>query len=218
MADQDLTTLASVRAFLELSATDTSRDTLFGTLITQASDVIARHCGREFAPATAHQSPNATRTLRFDPTVRAVANGPARIDLYPFDLRTITTAHLHYGHADQVALTAGTDIVLEPANHVSGGAHTAVLIAPGVNLTGGATFANFGYSELRINGDWGFSAIPEDVEYAANLTVSSWLRRDIAAYDIDAGEGRGLGPDAPTVYSLPLAAVRILEHYRRRPV
>lgn len=213
MADQDLTTLASVRAFLELPATDTSRDTLFGTLITQASDVIARHCGREFAPAA-----TATRTLRFDPTARAVANGPARIDLYPYDLRTITTAHLHYGHADQVALTAGTDIVLEPANHVTGGAHTAVLIAPGANLTGGATFANFGYSELRINGGWGFSAIPEDVEYAANLTVSSWLRRDIAAYDIDAGEGRGLGPDAPTVYSLPLAAVRILEHYRRRPV
>lgn len=214
MADQDLTTLASLRAFLELPATDTSRDALFATLITQASDVIIRHTGRELAPAAG----NATRTVHVHPESREYPHGPYRVDLYPYDLRSITSASLHHGHADEVTLTAGTDLVLEPAAHVSGGAHSTVLLAPGLNVSGGGTFANFGYSKLRIVGAWGFSAIPTDVVYAANLTASSWLRRDIAAFDIGDDDGRGLGPDAPTVYSLPLAAVRILEHYRRRPV
>lgn len=217
MADQDLTTLASVRAFLELPATDTSRDTLFGTLITQASDVIIRHAGRQFAPA----SGNATHTIPVYPEKRDTPNGPYRVDLYPYDLRGVTAAYLHYSHADQVTLTFGTDMVLNPAGGipaVSGAGHTHAYLRPGLNVTGGPLYANFGYSELRITGSWGFSEIPEDIEYAANLTVASWLRRDIAAYDIGADDGRGLGPDAPTVYSLPMAAVRILEHYRRRPV
>ena len=48
MAAQDLCSLSDVRAFLELPAADTGRDTLISNTITPISDAIARYCEREF--------------------------------------------------------------------------------------------------------------------------------------------------------------------------
>lgn len=37
--------------------------------------------------------------------------------------------------------------------------------------------------ELEIVGDWGFAAIPDDVKHWCNVTVTTWLRRDISAFE-----------------------------------
>lgn len=48
MADQDLTTLAKVKEYLELDSSDTTYDTLLSHLITAASDFIQSYCNRWF--------------------------------------------------------------------------------------------------------------------------------------------------------------------------
>jgi len=65
---------------------------------------------------------------------------------------------------------------------------------------------------IGVTGDWGFSAVPEDVAQACIMTVATWLRRDVSGYT------RDLGVDVDQVdrpVSLPGAVLHILEPFRR---
>jgi hypothetical protein len=209
VAAGDLTTREAVQTFLE--STDSSRNAAIDAAITNASAAIARYTAREFT-ATA----SATRTFPVDPTRTRGPLGPYIVDFSPFDLRTVTTAHLHYGTAEQVALTTA-DYLLWPEN-AAGSTYTGLLIRSAAQVKAGDRFANFGTAELRIAGAWGFSSVPTDVAYACILTVAGWLRRDVPALEAGLDDPRMMLPDQPMGRRIPGAALALLNPYRRIPV
>lgn len=208
MAAGDLTTRADVQTFLE--STDSSRNAAIDAAITNASAAITRYCAREFTPTA-----SATRTFSVQPRVAAPL-GAYLVDLQPYDLRTITTAHLHYGTPDQVTL-ASADYLLRPENP-TGTTYTDMLIRSSVPIASGQRYADFGSAELRIAGAWGFASVPTDVAYACILTVASWLRRDVPALEMGLDDPRMVLPDQPMGRRIPGAALALLGPYRRAPV
>ena len=205
MAAQDLCSLSDVRAFLELPAGDTGRDTLISNTITPISDAIAHFCQREFVPTA-----SATRTFRLDV-------GTLKVDLAPYDLRTASTVSLHPESSSPVTLTANTQYQLQPVTSVNG-TYTSIRFASNIaNLFQSDSGRFFGYAQFSIAGAWGFSAIPTDVKQAAIIAVASAIRRDIPALDLGdvLAEPRQLTPDRPVNYALPAASLRMLSPYRR---
>lgn len=209
MAAGDLTTRADVQTFLESS--DTSRNAAIDAAITNASTAITRYCAREFVPTA-----SAARTFSIIPTETRGPLGPYRVDLSPFDLRTVSTAHLHYSTADQVTLTTA-DYLLLPENG-TGSTYTEMLIRKAADVQTGDRFANFGTAQVRISGAWGFASIPTDVAYACILTVAGWLRRDVPALEAGLDDPRMMLPDQPMGRRIPGAALALLSPYRRVPV
>lgn len=200
----DLCALSDVRTALELPGTDTSRDPLISTLITQASKAIMNDTGREFAPATA----SATRRFRVD---------RFKVDLEPYDLRSATTVTLHPESSSPVVLSANTDYQLTPIGAPSG-TYTSVKLSASLAAIGSSTTAfQFGYALLDIAGAWGFATVPVDVQRAAILTVSSWLRRDVMSFALssDIELGRGLAPALPSGFAIPADARRLLQPFQR---
>lgn len=209
MAAGDLTTRQAVQTFLE--STDSSRNDAIDAAIINASAAITRYCAREFVPTA-----SATRLIAVSPTETRGPLGAYRVDLTPYDLRTVTTAHLHYGTPAQVALTT-SDYLLRPENG-TGATYTEVLIRKSANVQSGDRIADFGTAELRIAGAWGFASIPSDVSYACILTVATWLRRDVPALEAGLDDPRMMLPDQPMGRRIPGAALALLNHYRRTPV
>jgi hypothetical protein len=205
----DLTTRGAVQTFLE--STDSSRNDAIDAAISNASAAITRYCSREFVPTA-----SAARTFTVDPTSTRGPLGAYLVDLAPYDLRTITTAHLHYGTGDQVAL-ASADYLLRPENG-TGGTYTDLLIRKSANVRTGDRYADYGTAELRVAGGWGFAAVPTDVAYACVLTVASWLRRDVAALEAGLDDPRMMLPDQPMGRRIPGPALAMLTPFRRVPV
>jgi len=208
-AGNNLTTRAAVQAFLE--STDSSRNDAIDAAIVNASAAITRYCAREFT-ATA----SATRTIAVDPGRIRGPLGPYLVDLAPYDLRTVSTAHLHYGTAQEITLTSA-DYLLLPENG-TGGTYTELLLRKRTDVKAGDRFADFGTVALRIAGAWGFGAIPSDVSYACILTVAGWLRRDVPALEAGLDDPRMVLPDQPMGRRIPGAALALLAPYRRIPV
>src|SRR3990167_620822 len=208
MATQDLTTLAAVRARLELPTDETGRDTLISAYITSASDAIMREADREFAPATSA----ATRRRRVFPAKRV--RGNLLVELAPYDLRTVSTMSLNPEESSPTTLVATTDYILEPVGAPLG-VYGYVLLRNTLVLN--STLLNrFGFAYLDIAGAWGFSAPPSDVAEACIDTVVSWLRRDFRAFaDLDVSDGRSLAPFPVGTYSLPVSALKKLTPFRR---
>jgi len=209
VAAGDLTTRAVVQTFLESS--DTSRNDAIDAAITNASAAITRYCAREFT-ATA----SATRTIAVDPGRTRGPLGPYLVDLAPYDLRTVSTAHLHYGTAEQITLTSA-DYLLLPENG-TGATYTELMLRKSTDVKAGDRFADFGTASLRIAGAWGFASVPTDVAYACVLTVAGWLRRDVPALEAGLDDPRMVLPDQPMGRRIPGAALALLAPYRRMPV
>src|SRR5262245_42547997 len=156
MAAQDLCTLNDVRQSLELPASDTSRDALISTLITQASDMVMNEYDREFAPATA----SATRRFRVDGFL---------LNLAPYDLRTVSTFTLN-PEASPQTLVAGTDYELLPVGSPSGTFTSVRFSGLLTSLFASQTVFSMGHALCDITGAWGFATVPEGVKRAAALT------------------------------------------------
>jgi len=209
VAAGDLTTREAVQTFLE--STDSSRNSAIDAAITNASAAITRYCAREFT-ATA----SAARTFSVVPTETRGPLGAYRVDLAPFDLRTVTSAHLHYSTPDQITLTTA-DYLLTPENG-TGGTYTEMLIRKATAVETGDRFGNFGTAQVRIAGAWGFASVPTDVAYACILTVAGWLRRDVPSLEAGLDDPRMVLPDQPMGRRIPGAALALLSPYRRVPV
>jgi len=208
-AGNNLTTRAAVQTFLE--STDSSRNDAIDSAIINASTAITRYCAREFISTA-----SATRTFSVIPTETRGPLGAYRVDLAPYDLRTVSSAYLHYGTTAQVQL-ATADYLLRPENG-TGGTYTEFLIRKSANVQSGDRIADFGTAELRIAGAWGFASIPADVSYACILTVAGWLRRDVPALEAGLDDPRMMLPDQPMGRRIPGAALALLNPYRRIPV
>lgn len=206
MAAQDLCSLSDVRAFLELPASDTARDSLISATITPISDAIARYCEREFVPTA-----SATRTFRLDVASR-------RVDLAPYDLRTASTVSLHPESGSPVTLTANSQYQLHPITNPFG-VYTSVQFAGNLaNLYQSDSGRFFGYVQVSIAGAWGFSAVPADVKQAAVIAVASAVRRDVPALDVGDylnTDPRQMSAERPINYALPAASLRLLGPFRR---
>lgn len=215
----DLCTVADVHTALE--TTSTARDGVIQDYISDASLEIIGYCQREFAPATSSEK----RRFRVDP--RSIVDGCVRIDLFPYDLRTVATMTLNPEDSSPSMLVANTDYVLlpiQPFDGLLGGTpvepsysvHTHVQFS-GWRIFNSAVMIRFGFCYIDITGAWGFPSVPGDVNQACVQTVVSWLRRDFPQFaqaGFDA-EGQTLQPPAAGTYSLPSSALRKLARFKR---
>ena len=203
MATGDLCTLSEARAFLELPTADTARDNLITTTIAAVSKAIQQYTQRELYPAG-----SATRVFK-------LPIGQYTLALTPFDLRSVTSLTFH---ADEIALVlTAADYQTHPVTNPDG-MYSAVQFSNQVgNLWNSDSARYFGFSRVTITGTWGPVAIPVDVKQACVVSVAAAMRRDIVNLDLGdvLSDPRELGPDRPTNYALPAAALRLLGPYRR---
>ncbi len=148
----DLCSLQDVRTQLQKASGDNKQDDVITTLITAASAVITRWAGREFTPTD-----DATRSFIWD--------GMSPMHLTPYDLRS-------------------ADAVTIDGSPVSA---SGWRLGPLPNPDGTFRWIEFcgihGYGvQVDVTGDWGMSAVPDDVRQACVATVAVWARRDIQAF------------------------------------
>lgn len=184
MAAGDLTTLASVRTFLQKETGDTGQDSELSTLITAASTLINTHV----AYFTAEAATAKTFVWR---------GGP--LSLHPYFLRTASSVVMDPDETTSTTLST-SDYRLRPKPPRLGAYRWLTL--PGQTLTPGYE------REITITGDWGLSSIPADVAHWTNVAVAIWLRRDVSAFSttLRLEEDRLERPDKlPTAVSAGLA-------------
>lgn len=199
----DLCTVANVREALELPASDTTRDALIQTLVSDLSRAIIREYDREFAPA-------ATATRRFQ-----VPAGSLMLDLAPYDLRTVTSLTIN-PEVTGTVLTSPADYMLTPVT-TQQGTYQAIRFSNRLtSLHVSQTAQDYGYTLVDINGAWGFASVPDDVKRACVIAVQSALRRDLTELAI-AGidEPQAIAPEGPATHSIPAASRRLLAPFRR---
>lgn len=204
MAAIDLCTLDDVRTALEVTASDTSRDGLFATVITAASRAIMADADREFAPAA-----TATRRFRWQ--------GMRFMSLAPYDLRTVTTFTLNPESTSPTTLTSPTHYLLGPTVSQYGVYQSVEFAITLMPSRYSQTSRDYGFNFVDIAGGWGFAApLPEDVVQACITTCTSWLRRDTSAFAMrDPEDVRMLAGDPMQTFTIPPAAKRLLHPYRR---
>jgi len=203
MATGDLCTLAEARAFLELPVADTARDSLITTTIAAVSKAIQQYTQRELYPVG-----TATRVFK-------LPLGHYTLLLTPYDLRSVTTLTFH---ADETALVLdAADYQTQPILNPDGMFSAIQFSNRLANLRNSNSCRYFGYSRVTILGTWGPAAIPVDVKQACVIAVAAAMRRDVVNLDLGdvLSDPRELGPDRPTNYALPAAALRLLSPYRR---
>lgn len=209
MAAIDLCTTTDVKTELEIGS-DTSRDTLIGTVITGVSRAIHSMCEREFKTET-----SGSTTRRFE-----VADGNYFVDLAPYDLNSDTglTVTIH-PTGTPYALTANTEYLLEPQGKVW--TYEGIRISPWVaQMHVGETPRRFGVTLVDVtSAAWGFASVPEDVKRAAILSVAANIDRRLDAYGLAANDlvdmDAGIRPARQPAFSIPMAALVLLNPYRR---
>jgi hypothetical protein len=188
----DLTTVAAVRAFLQIPGGDDEQNAIIAALITRASRVIAVWTSREFAPAN-------------DVTRSFLCGRRGMIDLAPFDLRAATEIVFDTDTAGSNTTLATLDYRLGPVTSRDGTYQWVRLDR--------RWWHRRRHDEVvvSITGDWGFAQVPADIEDACIKTVGMWLKRDVSAFSrtFNLDEGRTERPDA-----LPAAVTAILQPYR----
>lgn len=196
MAAGDLCSLAEVRAFLQKQASDTAQDAIISSLITRASAAVMRYTERQFAPTETA----ATKTFEID------FNRDGFLDLAPYDLRSLTSILIDTDTGTSATL-GSEEYRLWPRPNPDG-VFTAIRLVP--TTRGG--WSRFRHVQVQVTGDWGFSAVPDDVKHWTIVVVETWLRRDVAAFSTtyDANEDRVERPEM-----LPLAAARGLAYWKR---
>lgn len=194
MATQDLCSSSDVRTFLQKTTTDTAQDTEIGNMITAASDAIMRWAEREFKTTT---SGSTARSFEH--------KGGAFLDLAPFDLRSVSAVEMDADQSSSTVLTSD-QYRLHPVNSPHG-VYTGLRLDSSVIST-----TRFRAAVVEVTSStWGFASVPSDVKRACVITVATWLRRDVSAYE------NVLGPEGEEVAprGLPMPAVDLLKPFKR---
>lgn len=202
-------TVADVKAALEIQS-DTSRDGVIQTYITDASAIINRFCERAITPL------NVTATThRF--YVDESDMGGYVAEFIPFPLQAVSGAGvvLNAESGSGTTLTANVDYLLDPLNSVWG-IFDRIYIKPTAPVFS-QTALNFGRALVDVTGTWGFNAVPPNASTACIQTVRSWLDRGVsqtASADV-ADLPRGMAPAGDASYALPGSALRLLQPLKR---
>lgn len=198
MAANDLTTLDSVREFLQKPENDDAQNAIIEALITQASAAITRTTERQFLPED-----DVERTFEINQPLDSL------ISFAPYELRDAKSLELDTDTDNPIALTA-EEFKLWPKPNPDG-TYLGVRIHPYSLSPATARWGS--RRELTVTGDWGMTEIPADVVNWCNVTVAIWLRREVAAFET------GMNIDAGYVErprALPSAVAAGLDLYKRR--
>jgi hypothetical protein len=195
----DLTTLANVRAFLQKQGADQGQDEVIQSLITQASVAIARYTERQFV-----QEAKATKAFEANQPYESV------ISFAPYELQSLESLKLDTDTESPVELTAEQFRLWPKPN--PDGTYFGVRINP-FQTVSSASHRWGTRREMSVKGTWGLPSIPADIVQWTNVTVSLWLKRDVAAFEttMHIDEGYLERPRA-----LPSAVVGGLDLYKRR--
>lgn len=175
---KSLVTIEEARAYVWRDENDATRDGVLVDAINLVSPAIWTHCEREFKDAGA-----ATRTFALK--VR-VMNGSrvGWIDLAPYDLRSATAVKLY---TDQPAASQQTLTVdeyrLRPVGGALGGTYLEIIT---VEPTASEEQLGFGW-EATVTGNWGMSAVPNDVKLAALEWIKNIAENPGSYASVDAG-------------------------------
>jgi hypothetical protein len=208
----DLCTVADVKTELEISS-DTSRDTVIQSIVTGVSRAIHTMTEREFR---AESSGSVTR--RFE-----VRDGGYVVDLNPYDLNSASglTVTLHPESSTPYTLTVSTEYLLQPTQ--KRWTFESIRITPQVaQMHVGETPRRFGMTLVDVtSSSWGFASVPDDVKRAAIISVAANLDRRLDAYSFAAGNDlvdmeAGVQPVRQMAFSIPMAAMVLLNPYRRQ--
>lgn len=196
MATGDLTILSAVREHLQLVSGQTDQDALIGTLITQASRMIGRYTGRQFAATAA----GTTYKFKYD--------GQGHLAFTPYDLQSATLVQIDSDTATPTTLVAATDYYLMPLN-ADDGVYTSMQIRNYSPPLKSSTIDYQPFRQVSITGTWGFAAVPSDVALACNMLVG-WLMRNQSTIPAQGMESLGdrFGPVA-----WPTAVRQLLQTY-----
>lgn len=205
MAAGDLCSLSDVRALMEFSSTDTSRDSLISDRITAASAMIRSYTEREFIAVS-------STTRRF-----AVPVGASIFDLNPYDLRSASSVQLHPETSSPITLSANTDYMLLPVTPRYG-VYTHLRFGARQPLTGSQFARDFDLAYIDITGTWGFASVPQEARDACIDCVVAWMRRDLSAVSfngvIDTDQPT-FGDRPSSAFTLPYSARQKLDPFRR---
>lgn len=199
-AGANLCELDAVRGLLQKRGTDRDQDAEMLRLIARASTAITNYTEREFAPVSTAQ----TRRLSWDLDNRIMS-------IIPYDLTSVSSLVLQPESTSPRTLVAGTDYELLPVGKADG-VYNRIGFSAFVVGWGSQTAVNFGHALVDVTGNWGFPAVPADVEHWCAIQVHIWMRRDVQAFSTTfmLDEDRLERPEA-----LASAVRRGLDHYRR---
>ena len=201
-ATEGLCTLEQVKERIGLTTTDS--DATIATLIAALTPIANVRYGREFM-----QTGSSKRTFM-------VRNN--RIDLAPFDLRTVSGVILHPEAETPQVLTANVDYALVGAGSLTS-AYSILRLANGASIS--STFASrFGTAQVEITGAWGLWAttadVPLDINQAAVECIVSLMNRPSATVaNVSSGGAREIAPAIPNTWDFPFSAHVKFQPYSR---
>ena len=203
MAYPDLTTRKAVRAFLQKPSGDTAQDAMIDSLISRASTAIMRYTDREFVSNNPGSSGS---PVARDFELESQRDG--WLDLAPYDAVAGSITQVQIDTDLTTPHTLSSQEWRAWPIPARDGVVTSLRVIP--LYYGG--FHRFKHRRVTVTAQWGWPTIPADVEHAAIVTTSLWLRREVAAFSTTyvLDEDRVERPE-----SLPSAVRAMLNTYRR---
>lgn len=203
LGDYSLCSVQEVKDALETN--NTVDDDLIQSYIVAASQILPTRYQCEFLGPT-----GGTRTFE-------VGRYGGIVDLAPYDLRSGGTVTLHPEEGG-AALVNNSEYLLWPVGGTKlGGTYRQIRMSGRLQMN--STIAReFGYSQLRVVGDWGMftgGAIDPQVRRGCAVTVAGWLRRSMNELPFGLEEGREIRPDLFVNYAVPAAAHAVLAPWGR---
>jgi hypothetical protein len=164
MANEYATT-AQLKTYLGI--TDSTDDTLLGSLNTAASRAIDNYSGQTFYAAAASDR-------------QFLATDMYCLQVDPMSVTPVSVS-IDYGQDGtfETTLTVTTQYIVEPYNGIVAG--VAGFPYTKIRLVGGLFFppAYWGRPQVKVNAAWGWATVPDPV-YVASLQVAAemWKRKD----------------------------------------
>lgn len=206
-----LSYVTTAQAKARLSITDTVDDTALGVICDQVNGFIESYTHRRIGP----WATGSTFTFHHWP---ADAYEYGRV--FPFPLGLASTTKLEvapYTGATMVEVPA-TDYFLmpHPQDRDPGWPATEIHMSDVPSASAGQPFFASGYNVVRITGDFGWEAIPDEIEeVAVNLAITLYRSRGAGTSDVFT-----IGPDGERTFerALSLKDLRTLNRYQVRTV
>lgn len=202
-------TTAAVKA--RLGITNTTDDTVIGTIVGQVNGFVESYCHRAIGPFAT----GSTFTLHFE---NDDAHDSGRVFTFPAGISSITLLEVAPYTGASFVTVPSSDWFLMPhaQERDSGWPAFEVHMSDIPSASNGQPFFAPGYNTVRITGDFGWAAIPDEVsEVAVNLALALWRSRSAGTSDVFT-----IGPDGERTFERALSDKdrRTLNRYQQRTV
>ena len=167
---RDLTTVAAVKEYQGIEAGETSYDSLIQDLVTAASLEVIRWSGRDFNPENA-----AAADRDFDVRDAVYIDDGGDYVLVCGDLSVLNTVKSYDYDGVLVETVASGLIVALPRVRAS----DAPIEELRIKRSSTSSPTLYDSYTLRVNAEWGFPAIPDDVAHWTKVQAALWFQRDV---------------------------------------